>query len=85
MVSINLGMVNVGQSVADSYREKPLTKQELSDFVSGHYTHSNLLTGAIDIQPTDNCTNRTQCAWSSYFNKQKRIKRMISAPDVYRI
>lgn len=81
MVSIR---IKVPQEVAEGIRARVISQRELVELITDHYFQQIASAqGIVDTFPAANGATRTQEKWIPYFN-QKR-KRMISAPDVYRI
>lgn len=87
MAYIQLGKIRVSQEVADQIKANSMPQRDLAGLVRNYLSqHTASLQGAVDLQPADGGNSHTQNDWISYFNEFKNPrKRMISAPDVYRL
>jgi len=79
--------IKVPQEVADGIKANRIPQRDLAGLVRNYLSqHATSSQGAVDLQPAEDGNTNTQNGWIPYFNNFKNPrKRMISAPDVYRI
>ncbi len=79
--------IKVSQEVADGIKANRIPQRDLAGLVRNYLSqHAAYSQGVVDLQPADGGNSHTQNEWIPYFDKLKNPrKRMISAPDVYRM